>query len=150
MITTEELMKIKILYKQGYSQRAIARELNISRNTVKRNLDSDTYVPKYKNRQKQELKLESFKEYIKDRISKAHPVRLSGVVLFREINELKYTGGITLFRNYIRDEVYFAEEKEIKRFETQSGKQMQVDWGQMRGGNNPLHAFVCVLGIHVH
>jgi len=34
MITIEELMKIKVLYKQGYSQRAIARELNISRNTV--------------------------------------------------------------------------------------------------------------------
>ncbi|MBL4659710.1 MAG: transposase, partial [Alcanivoracaceae bacterium] len=41
MITTEELMKIKILYKQGYSQRAISRELGISRHTVKRYLESD-------------------------------------------------------------------------------------------------------------
>jgi len=41
MITTEELMKIKILYKQGYSQRGIARELGISRNTVRRYLHSD-------------------------------------------------------------------------------------------------------------
>ena len=146
MITTEELMEIKILYKQGYSQRAIARELNISRNTVKRYLDSDTYVPRYKNREKKESVLDPFKEYIKDRISKAHPIRLSGVVLFREIKELKYTGGITLLRDYIRDEVYIASEKEIQRFETQPGKQMQVDWGQMRGGINPLHAFVCVLG----
>ena len=40
MITTEEFIKIKILYKQGYSQRAIARELGISRNTVKRYLDT--------------------------------------------------------------------------------------------------------------
>jgi transposase len=80
MITTEELMKIKILYKQGYSQRAIARELGISRNTVKRYLDSDTYVPKYKNRKKIESKLEPFKECIKQRISKAHPIRLSGMV----------------------------------------------------------------------
>jgi len=146
MITTEELMKIKILYKQGYSQRAIARELNISRNTVKRYLNSDAYVPKYKSREKQETKLDPFKEYIKERISNAHPIRLSGVVLFREIKELKYTGGITLLRDYIRDEVYCAAEKEIIRFETDPGKQMQVDWGQMRGGKNPLHAFVCVLG----
>ncbi len=146
MITTEELMKIKILYKQGYSQRAIARELGISRNTVKRYLDSDSSVPKYKNREKQESKLDPFKDYIKQRIAKAHPIRLSGVVLFREVKELKYTGGITLLRDYIREEVYFEAEKEIKRFETQPGKQMQVDWGQMRGGKNPIHAFVCVLG----
>jgi transposase len=87
-------------------------------------LDSDTYVPKYKNREKQDSKLDSFKEYIKDRISKAHPIRLSGVVLFREIKELKYTGGITLLRDYIREEVYFIAEKEIKCFETEPGKQM--------------------------
>ncbi len=31
-------MEIKILHKQGMSSRAIARELGISRNTVKRNL----------------------------------------------------------------------------------------------------------------
>lgn len=34
MITTEELMKIKVLYKQGYSQRAISRELGISRLSI--------------------------------------------------------------------------------------------------------------------
>ncbi|GFN45796.1 IS630 transposase-related protein [Candidatus Regiella insecticola] len=32
------------------------------------------------------------------------------------------------------------------RFETEAGKQMQVDWGQMRGGKSPLHAFIAVLG----
>jgi len=34
----------------------------------------------------------------------------------------------------------------IIRFETEPGKQMQVDWGQMRGGKTPIHAFVAVLG----
>jgi transposase len=32
------------------------------------------------------------------------------------------------------------------RFETEAGKKMQVDWGQMRGGKSPLHAFVAVRG----
>jgi len=146
MITTEELMKIKILYKQGYSQRAIADKLNISRNTVRRYLNSDADEPNYKKREKKESILDPFKEYIKDRISKAHPIRLSGVVLFREIKAMNYTGGITLVRDFIRMQVYFEAEKEIIRFETQPGKQMQVDWGQMRGGKDPIHAFVCVLG----
>jgi len=54
MITTEELMNIKILYKQGYSQRAIAKELNISCNTVRRHLNSDADEPQYKEREQQE------------------------------------------------------------------------------------------------
>lgn len=36
MVTFETVMEIKILHKQGISSRAIARELGISRNTVKR------------------------------------------------------------------------------------------------------------------
>ena len=35
MVTFETVMEIKILHKQGMSSRAIARELGISRNTVK-------------------------------------------------------------------------------------------------------------------
>ncbi|HBJ0384930.1 TPA: transposase, partial [Escherichia coli] len=38
MVTFETVMEIKILHKQGMSSRAIARELGISRNNVKRYL----------------------------------------------------------------------------------------------------------------
>ncbi len=41
MVTFETVMEIKILHKQGMSSRAIARELGISRNTVKRYLRSN-------------------------------------------------------------------------------------------------------------
>ncbi len=40
MVTFETVMEIKILHKQGMSSRAIARELGISRNTVKRYLQA--------------------------------------------------------------------------------------------------------------
>ena len=40
MITKEELMKIQILHQQGMSQRRIAKELGISRVTVKRYLEN--------------------------------------------------------------------------------------------------------------
>lgn len=40
MVTFETVMEIKILRKQSMSSRAIARELGISRNTVKRYLRS--------------------------------------------------------------------------------------------------------------
>ncbi|SQC05863.1 transposase for insertion sequence IS100 [Klebsiella pneumoniae] len=47
MVTFETVMEIKILHKQGMSSRAIARELGISRNTVKRYLLAQSEPPKY-------------------------------------------------------------------------------------------------------
>jgi transposase len=38
MISIEELMTIKILHKQGVSQRKIAKQLSLSRNTVNKYL----------------------------------------------------------------------------------------------------------------
>ena len=145
MITTEELMKIKVLYKQGYSQRAIARKLGISRHTVKRYLDSEVYEPKYKRRDKVVSKLNPYKDYLEKRIASANPIHLSAVVLFREIAEQKYLGSLSLLRDYLRS-IRQKVAEPIVRFETEPGKQMQVDWGQMRGGKTPMHAFVCVLG----
>lgn len=47
MVTFETVMEIKILHKQGMSSRAIARELGIYRNTVKRYLQAKSEPPKY-------------------------------------------------------------------------------------------------------
>ncbi|WP_146699385.1 helix-turn-helix domain-containing protein, partial [Shigella flexneri] len=47
MVTFETVMEIKILHKQGMSSRTIARELGLSRNTVKRYLQAKSEPPKY-------------------------------------------------------------------------------------------------------
>lgn len=47
MVTFETVMEIKTLHKQGMSSRAIARELGISRNTVKRYLQAKSEPPIY-------------------------------------------------------------------------------------------------------
>lgn len=143
-------MKIKILHQQGYSQRAIAKELSISRRTVikylKSKRDEPNDEPKYQPRAKTTSKLDEFKPYLHSRIAKASPIHLSAVVLLREIKELGYTGSISLLRQYLYQYRGKAEVQPIVRFETLPGKQMQVDWGQMRGGKTPIHAFVMVLG----
>jgi len=146
MISKEEFMKIKILSKQGYSQREIAKQLGISRNTVKRYLKSDFEKPHYATRKSGNSKLEAFKPFIHSRVANASPIHLSGVVLFRELKEQGYKGGISLLRQYLYEYRGKAKPQPIIRFETKAGKQMQVDWGQMRGGKTPLHAFVAVLG----
>ena len=140
-------MTIKILHQQGLSQRAIAKQLGISRNTVKKYLTTTQEKPVYSQRaNKRPMKLDPYRTYIQERISKASPIHLSAVVIMREIKEQGYTGGISRLRQYLVELRGSSEAPPVIRFETDPGKQMQVDWGQMRGGKNPLHAFVCVLG----
>jgi len=146
MISKEEFMKIKVLAKQGMSQRTIAKQLGISRNTVKKYLKGDFDQPHYATRKSGISKLTAFKPYLHSRLAQAAPVHLSAVVLLREIKAQGYTGKISLLRQYLHQYRGRVEPQVIVRFETEAGKQMQVDWGQMRGGKNPLHAFVAVLG----
>jgi transposase len=146
MISIEELMTIQILHKQGCSKRAIAKQLGISRNTVNKHLSQGADEPNYQARPDVPHKLDPFKAYIKDRIESALPIQLSAVVIMREINERGYSGGITRLREHLVQLRGSQATPEVVRFETAPGKQMQVDWGQMRGGKNPIHAFVAVLG----
>jgi len=95
MITLEELMTIKILHKQGYSQRAIAKKLCISRQTVNRHLSQNKNQPVYQPRPPKSHKLDAYKVYIKQRIETALPVHLNAVVIMREIIDQGYDGGIT-------------------------------------------------------
>jgi transposase len=146
LITKEELMKIQILHQQGLSQRAIAKQLGISRNTVKRYLRAKIDTPAYSTRAKNSSLLDPFKSFLHSRIEQAKPIHLSGEVLFREINELGYSGSLSLLRQYLYQYRGKPTPESVVRFETDIGQQMQVDWGQMRGGKYPIHAFIAVLG----
>ncbi|SAD86530.1 Transposase and inactivated derivatives [Enterobacter hormaechei] len=61
--------------------------------------------------------------------------------------ELGYRGGLTILREFIRKQTLPAQAEPVVRFETEPGRQMQVDWGTMRNGKSPLHVFVAVLGV---
>ncbi|KJW01997.1 integrase core domain protein [Rickettsia argasii T170-B] len=145
MIILEQIMEIKILNKHGKSLRSIAREVGVSVNTVRKYFKYDG-SPKYKDRPKLVTKLAPYKDYLSERIKSAHPVSLPGTVLFQEIKELGYTGGMTQLRDYLRSIKPAAKQEDMIRFETASGKKMQVDWIEFRKGKNPLSAFVATLG----
>src|SRR5690606_25412855 len=112
----------------------------------KRYLNAKVNEPAYAQRAKKSSCLAPFKPYLHSRIAQAKPVHLSGVVLCREIQELGYTGSLSLLRQYLYKYRGQKVIEPIVRFETKAGKQMQVDWGQMRGGKHPIHAFIAVLG----
>lgn len=126
MITFEIRMEIKVLHKRGMSIRAIARELGISRNTVRSHLKAKSEKPQYSPRPAPSSLLDEYRDYISKRISDAHPYKIPATVIAREIMELGYKQTLP------------AQAEPVVRFETEPGRQMQVDWGTMR--NDTLEA----------
>ncbi|MFA9342291.1 IS21 family transposase, partial [Escherichia coli] len=118
----------------------------ISRNTVKRYLQVKSEPPKYTPRPAVASLLDEYQDYIRQRIADAHPYKIPATVIAREIRDQGYRGGMTILRGFIRSLSVPQEQEPAVRFETEPGRQMQVDWGTMRNGRSPLHVFVAVLG----
>ena len=145
MLKEEGVVEIMILKRQGYSIRGIARELGISRNTVREYLRTGKH-PVYSARPQRATKLGPFQTYIHERVLAARPDWIPATVLNREICELGYQGSIRTLRNYLMELKPTARPDPVVRFETEPGQQMQVDWGVFRRGKDPLSAFVATLG----
>lgn len=145
MIKEENCMEIRILKKQGKSEREIARLTGHSRTTVRKYL-SNNKAPTYKTRPSRASKLDAYKEYIRERIRANQPHRLPATVIFREIKELGFSGGQRIVNSFVADQYPMAVQDPVVRFETDAGRQMQVDWCIFRRGAYPLSAFVATLG----
>lgn len=138
-------MEIKVLARQGLSIREISRQLQVSRNTVRRYL-REVNAAQRKPRQARVHKLDPYKGYIKERLHAAHPCRLPATVLWQEIKLLGYPGGLSRVCQFVRGFREVRSEEPLVRFETPAGQQMQCDWVVFRRGPHPLSAFVATLG----
>ncbi len=139
-------MEIRILHRQGKSIHAIARELSVSRGTVRKYLRQPGLSAGYGPRKGRASKLDPFKDYLRDRVRNAAPHRLPATVYLREIRALGYDGGITILKDWLLSQRPVQATPAIIRFETPPGKQAQVDWTSIRRGKNKLSAFVGTLG----
>ena len=130
--------------RRGATIRQIARQLGCSRNTVRRYLRDDQ-AQQYATRAARPTKLDPFKGYLQERIAAALPHWIAAVVLLREIKERGYGGGISQLKEYLRP--FKQRDREpVVRFETEPGKQMQVDFTHIRRGRDTLIAFVATMG----
>lgn len=145
MLKEEGVVEIMVLRRQGYSIRGIARELGVSRNTVREYLRTGKH-PVYSSRPQRQTKLDPFKPYIQDRVAAARPDWIPATVIQREISGLGYQGSIRTLSEYLRQLKPATRPDPVVRFETEPGQQMQVDWGVFRRGKSPLSAFVATLG----
>lgn len=140
---------IKKLLKQGLSKSEIARRLGICRKTVRKyaNLPDD-YVPVI-NRTPVENIVDPYLPHIAKMLetAKEEQVFIPTTVIYDEIKALGYEGSLRWLQNImlkyeLRKRI--DEDEKIIKFETDSGKQMQVDWVEIPKDN--LSAFVATMG----
>ncbi len=139
-------MEIRILHRQGKGIRTIARELSVSRETVRKYVRSPGLEPVYGPRVKRPSKLDPFKSYIRRRLSDSAPRRLPATVLLRELRERGYDGGISILKGWLAKQRPAVIEPPVIRFETEPAHQAQIDWTTIRRGKDRLSAFVATLG----
>lgn len=136
-------MEIGILRRQGKSLRDIASETGLAVNTVRKYL-AEEGPPRYGPRQPRVGKLDPYKEYLVKRIEAAKPYWIPATVLAREIRERGYTGCGKLVARFVKPMRPAAKDDPVVRFETEPGRQMQVDWVEFK--REKLSAFVATMG----
>jgi transposase len=144
-VGTEAALEIRVLHRHGKSIREIAREVGVSRNTVRRYL-RDAAAERYKARLSRPSKLDPFRPYVTERLGAAAPERIPASVLLAELRERGYAGGYTILKSFVASLRPPATVEPAVRFETGPGEQMQVDWAVIRRGSNRLSVFVATLG----
>jgi transposase len=145
MLGGELALEIRVLAKHGKGVREIAREVGVSRNTVRRYL-RDPEAARYRPRSPRPGKLAGFEGYIADRLAAAAPERLEAAVLLRELRERGYAGGYSILKEHLARLRPVTAPEPVVRFETAPGEQMQVDWAVIRRGADRLSVFVATLG----
>jgi transposase len=147
MLGAELVQEMVARKERGEGIKGIARELGVDRKTVKRWLRRGGWQPRRPQRRARQL--DRFAEFIGRR---APEVGFNGVVLYRELKTLGFTGGLLQVQRFVRPyrEQRRWSELATVRFETGPGEQAQVDYGQLWIwiGAQPekVHLFVFTLG----
>lgn len=140
------VLTAKILRQHGYTQRDIAERLGVTDRTVRNYLAHDETFDAPKVRKS---KLDPYKQVIGKLVEERND--LSAILILERIQALGYTGKISVLRDYVAAEKEKLYREAIIRFETEPGRQAQVDWKEfgtcaMEDGERKLYAFVMTLG----
>lgn len=125
MLDRSIVFEIHRLKNLGLKNTQIAQDLGINRDTVSLYLKEPQRPPALRKRASM---LDPFKPFI-DGILEEHP-GVPGTVIRLRLRERGYTGGITILTDYLRNKKRGSSpHKAYLRFESDPGRQMQIDWG---------------------
>ena len=149
MQSGETWMELRVLHQHGWSISALAREFGLSRNTVKRELESPD-PRRYPARAKPAALSEAQRAHIERRLAVCPTIR--GTDLHAElVGSYEYGGSYPAFARHLRTlRPSQVRDPEI-RFETDPGLQTQADWAilglwPLEGTLVELSAMVTILG----
>ncbi|MEM6793110.1 MAG: IS21 family transposase [Acidobacteriota bacterium] len=139
------------LLQEGLTKAEVARRLGRSRQTLYNWIQRDRIVKDAGAPEKpthRPSKLEPYKPYLDSRLERFD---IPATVLLKEIRKKGYAGGITILREYVAKVKKRHVRSVVDRFETEPGRQAQVDWGscgilEHDGRRRRLSLFVLVLG----
>jgi len=123
MIDYETFMKIKTEHANGLTCPQIAGKLEIDERTVHKWLENGRYSQRKSS--PKSSKLDPFKDYILRRLEE-YP--FSATQIFQKLQEMEFTGGYTIVKDYVRK----VRPKRVEAFLKLSfapGECAQVDWG---------------------
>lgn len=149
MVEPELVRQIRGLAAQGWGAKRIARELEVSRNTVRRYLRGGVEAGVQRRPRARKL----------DQVTAARAVELfdttaegNAVVVADLLAEAGTTASVRTVQRAVsarRRELHIAEVATV-RFETEPGHQMQIDFGEkwvgLRGLRTKIHVLTAVLG----
>ncbi len=136
---------MKQLLEEGLSVTEVARRMCCSRQTIYNNMDREDDEVEFRRRTS---KLDDHRRYIESRLERFD---LPATVLLQELRERGYDGGITILREAVAEIKQRQVQKVVDRFETEPGRQGQVDWGSCgtiwhQGRRRKLSLLAVVLG----
>lgn len=113
---------------RGEGAKRMARELGVDRKTVKRWLRLGAWQPR--RHQPRPRPIDGFVKFIEQR---GPEVGWNGVVLYRELAGLGFTGSYQQVQRFLKPDRARRKWSELAtvRFETGPGEQAQVDYGQL-------------------
>jgi transposase len=147
MIDTEVFMDILAFHRQGHSMRWIAKKLGIHRNTVKKYITQKTR-PRYRKQKRRESILSPYHQMIRDWLDQDD---FRATWIFDKLKSLGYSGGYDTVRYFVRDIKEQKAQLAYIRFETEPGRQAQMDWADFKVSNPDgssffVYLFILVLG----
>jgi transposase len=136
----------RLRHEEKWSVRRIARELHLSRKSIRKYLLSPTGIPTV--RKPRKTKLDDFKPVIREFIER--DPKANAVVIAERLRPLGFTGEVTILRRYLKTlRKTVRVPRAFIRVESGPGDRFEVDWGHFgvldyQGDKRKLYAFCLV------
>ena len=136
MLIVETIRKVRLAHHRNHkSIREIARDFNMSRNTVRKIIRTDATEFSYERKSQPRPRLEPFKEqlakHLKEDSDKPAKQRRTALLLFEQLQREGFAGGYDSVRRYVQKWRTSVQDREIKAFIPLSfapGEAFQFDW----------------------